>query len=245
LVRKNVSLYGTGGHANIVFDTLLAAGQGIHAVFDDRRGDRFFAGLKIRPGLTLAGQTSFDPSSAPVIVCVGHNAARADIAAMLSTDFASVVHPRALVSPDVMVGDGTVIIHGAIVLPGARIGRHVIVNTMAVVGGDCELGDFCHVSPQAALGEGVLIGEGTHVGARAMIAAGVRIGAWSTVGAGAVVEFDVANDTTVVGNPARVLAGRLGQSRPTGARALTGLDRAVRLEPSDYEDGPSSANGSE
>lgn len=243
-MRKNVSLYGTGGHANIVLDALVASGQGIHAVFDDRRGDRFFAGLKIRPGLTLVGQTSFDPSGAPVIVCIGHNAARADIAAMLSTGFATVVHPRALVSPDVSIGEGTVIVHGAIVLPGARIGRHVIVNTMAVVGTDCTLGDFSHISPQAALGEGVIIGEGTHVGARAMIAAGVRIGAWSTVGAGAVVEHDVSDDTTIVGNPARVLAGRLGQARPTGARVLTGLDKAVRLERSDYEDGPKSANGS-
>ncbi len=243
-MRKYVSLYGTGGHANVVLDALVASGDLVHAVFDDRRGDRFFAGLKVRPGLSLVGHTSFDPSSAPVIVCVGHNAARADIAAMLPVTFATARHPKAIVAPDVTLGEGSIILHGAIVLPGTTVGRHVIVNTMAAVGGDCILGDFSHVSPQAALGERVIVGAGSHVGARAIIAAGVRVGEWSTIGAGAVVEHDVADNTTVVGNPARVVAGRVGQPRPTGARVPAPLDHAVRLEPSDYEDAPRRANGS-
>jgi sugar O-acyltransferase (sialic acid O-acetyltransferase NeuD family) len=243
-VRNYVSLYGTGGHANVVLDALIASGDFVHAVFDDRRGDRFFAGLKVRPGLGLAGHTSFDPSSAPVIVCVGHNAARADIAAMLPVTFATVVHPKAIVAPDVTLGEGSIILHGAIVLPGTALGRHVIVNTMAAIGADCMLGDFSHVSPQATLGEGVIVGAGTHVGAGAVIAAGVRIGEWSTIGAGAVVEQDVFDDMTVVGNPARVLARRWGQSRPTGARLPMTLENAIRLEPSDYEDAPSNTSGS-
>jgi sugar O-acyltransferase (sialic acid O-acetyltransferase NeuD family) len=243
-VRKYVSLYGTGGHANVVLDAIVASGDLIHAVFDDRRSDRFFAGLKIRPGLVLAGQTSFDPSSAPVIVCVGHNAARADIAAMLRVTFATARHPKAIIAPDVTLGEGSIILHGAIVLPGTRLGLHVIVNTMAAIGADCSLGDFSHISPQATLGEGVVVGAGSHVGARAVIAPGVRIGEWSTVGAGAVLDHDVADNSTVVGNPARVVAGRSGQPRPTGARVLSTLEQVVRLASSDYEDAPRRANGS-
>jgi sugar O-acyltransferase (sialic acid O-acetyltransferase NeuD family) len=239
-----MSLYGTGGHANVVLDAVLASGDLVRAVFDDRRGDRFFAGLRVRPGLSLAGPTSFEPSSSPVIVCVGHNAARADIATMLPVTFATARHPKAIVAPGVTLGEGSVILHGAIVLPGTRVERHVIVNTMAAVGADCTLGDFCHISPQATLGEGVTVGAGSHVGARSIIAAGVRVGEWSTIGAGAVVEDDVADNTTVVGNPARVVAKRSGQTRPTGSRVLTSLERAIRLEPSDYEDAPRRANGS-
>ena len=227
-----------------MLDALVASGDLIHAVFDDRRGDRFFAGLKIRPGLVLAGQTLFDPSSAPVIVCVGHNAARADIAAMLSVRFTKVIHPKAIVATDVPLGEGSIILHGAIVLPGTRLGRHVIVNTLVTIGADCALGDFSHISPQAALGEGVIVGAGSHVGARAIIAAGVRVGEWSTIGAGAVVEHDVADNTTVVGNPAHAVAGRLGQTRPTGERVSATVEQAVRLELSPYEDAPRSANGS-
>jgi sugar O-acyltransferase (sialic acid O-acetyltransferase NeuD family) len=243
-VRNYVSLYGTGGHANVVLDSVVANGDFVHAVFDDRRGDRFFAGLKVRPGLGLAGHTSFDPSSAPVIVCVGHNGARADIAAMLPVTFATVLHPKAIVAPDVTFGEGSVVLHGAILLPGTTVGRHVIVNTMAAVGADCALGDFSHVSPHATLGEGVNVGAGTHVGAGAVIAAGVRIGEWSTIGAGAVVEQDVLNDMTTVGNPARLLPQRYGRSRPTGARLPMTLENAMRLEPSDYEDARRSTNGS-
>jgi maltose O-acetyltransferase len=47
------------------------------------------------------------------------------------------------------------------------------------------------------------IGEDVWIGGGAIILAGVRIGAKAIVGAGAVVTRDVAEGTTVVGNPAR------------------------------------------
>ena len=47
---------------------------------------------------------------------------------------------------------------------------------------------------------------GASIGANATILPGITIGARAMVGAGAVVIRDVAADTTVVGNPARVVS---------------------------------------
>lgn len=51
----------------------------------------------------------------------------------------------------------------------------------------------------------VTIGEDVWVGGTAVIMPGVTIGARAIIGAGSVVLKDVAADTTVVGNPARVI----------------------------------------
>jgi UDP-2-acetamido-3-amino-2,3-dideoxy-glucuronate N-acetyltransferase len=52
-----------------------------------------------------------------------------------------------------------------------------------------------------------VVERGATIGSGATILGGVRIGAGATVGAGAVVTKDVADGATVVGNPARPLAG--------------------------------------
>lgn len=219
-VDKLVSLYGTGGHANVVLDAVLAEGASLHAVFDDRRGDRSFGGLPIRPGVGLAGPDAFSPMHVPMIVCIGHNAARADIAEALVGPFTTAVHPRALVSADVTFESGTVILHGAVVHSGSVLGQHVILNTMAIVGPGCVLDDFVHISPQASLGEDVRVGIGSHIGARAVVAAGVTIGRWCTVGAGSTLDCDIADFSTVVGSPARLVAGSDGQPLPTRRRRM-------------------------
>ena len=54
----------------------------------------------------------------------------------------------------------------------------------------------------------VTIGDNAWIGGSAVILAGVTIGDGAIVGAGAVVTRDVAANTTVVGNPARVVTPR-------------------------------------
>jgi acetyltransferase-like isoleucine patch superfamily enzyme len=53
--------------------------------------------------------------------------------------------------------------------------------------------------------EGIVIKRGATVGAGAVVLPGTTIGERAMVGAGAVVTEDVAADTVVVGNPARVI----------------------------------------
>lgn len=61
-----------------------------------------------------------------------------------------------------------------------------------------RLGESWELSP-------VLVKAGASIGSNATILGGVTIGERATVGAGAVVTRDVADDATVVGNPARSL----------------------------------------
>jgi sugar O-acyltransferase (sialic acid O-acetyltransferase NeuD family) len=216
-----VSLYGTGGHAGVVLDTLRARDVVVDNVFDDAGTAGFFGGRQVQPGVLSSLQTCINRDETAVIICIGDNAVRADIAALLPTDFATSIHPSATVYDTGAIGFGTVVFHGAVIERGTRVGRHVIVNTAAWVGERCVLADFVHISPKAHVGEGARIDEGVHVGAAARIAPGVHVGAWSIIGAGTVVTDDVGSHRTVVGSPARVLRNRSGQKLPKYHRIRT------------------------
>ena len=58
-----------------------------------------------------------------------------------------------------------------------------------------------------------LVKRGTSIGSSATILCGVTIGERAIVGAGSVVTKDVPPNTTVVGNPARLVRGKVAQRR--------------------------------
>ena len=219
-------VYGAGGHAQVVIDVLRARGCTVRRQYNDRPENQHPASRNVVPGIRTTGVEGFPATDVPVVLAVGINGERAEIAEMLPVPFLQAVHPSAIIAATATIGEGTVVLHGAIVQPNARIGRHVLVNTAASVNHDCVVGDYAHVSPHATLCGHVQIGEGTHVGAGAVLIPKVRVGRWCRIGAGAVVVSDVPDHCTAVGNPARVLPDRHGE--PVPDRSTARPDSAVR-----------------
>lgn len=198
-------MIGAGGHAKVVVEACLAAGWSVLGTADDDP-DRTVFGL---PHLGSPEGLSPDPGVRAVLA-VGSNAARRELARRLNgrLEWASVVHPAAVVSPRARIGEGVVVFAGAVVQADTVVGRHVILNTGCRVDHDNELGDFCHVAPGAVLAGTVRLGEGVFVGAGAVAVPNRTLGAWCTVGAGGVVTRDTEPGLTYVGVPAREKATR-------------------------------------
>lgn len=189
-------------------------------MFNDNPGVQHPRSMNVVPGVRLVGSHGLPELDVPIILAVGKNAERAELAHLLSAHFGRAVHSSAVVADTARIGEGTVVLHGAIVQANAVVGRHVLVNTAASIDHDCVVGDFAHVSPRATLCGHVTIGEGTHVGAGAVVIPGVRVGRWCRVGAGAVVVRDLPDHVTAVGNPARILPDRCGEPTPELVCAL-------------------------
>lgn len=119
--------------------------------------------------------------------------------------FATIIHPTAKVSKYTKLGAGTVILQACVITPNARIGKHVLMLFGAHIGHDCIVDDYVVIAPNAVLAGGVCIREGCYIGANATILQKTTIGPWSCVGMGAAVLSDVGPNSTVVGNPARLL----------------------------------------
>ncbi len=128
-----------------------------------------------------------------------------DLGKKLGFNFAPVIHPRAIVSSTVTLGEGVQIMAGSIIQPGVHLASDVIVNTGASIDHDCQIGAHAHIAPGAVLCGSVHVGPESHIGAGSVLVQGIHVGARSIVGAGAVVLHHVNTEARVVGVPARNL----------------------------------------
>lgn len=195
-----ISLYGASGHGKVILDILQSTGQSVEFVYDDYSKQPSLLDVPVVPG---AGLDSKNIDS--LILSIGNNKVRKRLAKQLNVTFANAIHPTAILSKHVVIGEGTVVMAGVKVNPDAVIGKHCILNTGAVVEHDCKIGDFAHLSPSVALAGNVTVGEGTHVGIGSCVIQGITIGKWVTIGAGAVIINDVPDYAVVVGNPGKII----------------------------------------
>ncbi len=201
-MSESIVLIGGSGHARVVIECIRASGGAVFGILDDG----------IAPGTAVLGVPVLGPiadfekyADQPFLIAIGSNPVREKIAEAIHVRWATVVHPRAVVSESASLGAGTVVMPNGVVNACARVGNHCIVNTGAVVEHDNILGDFVHISPNAALGGTVTVGEGTHIGIGACVRNNVRICGGCVIGAGAAVVRDITVPGTYVGIP----AGRL------------------------------------
>ena len=192
-------LFGAGGDAKVILDIASLLNIKFESVFDDKlEKGMFFNEIPAISKLIYSHNQK-------AIIGIGDNNARYRIDKKFEKlKWVTLIHPKSIISKDVTIGEGTVIMAGSIIQPGVRIGRHCIINTGACIDHDTEIGDFAHIAPNCSIAGGVKIHEGSFVGIGSSVIPEVRIGMWATIGAGSVVLEKVKNRTTVIGVPAKV-----------------------------------------
>jgi sugar O-acyltransferase (sialic acid O-acetyltransferase NeuD family) len=210
--RMRIIILGAGGHAQVIADALRRAREAgaacdLVGFLDDNPA---LAG-QVRLGLPILGSISTlaQHDHDGCVIGIGDNRLRAHIFRQLRAlgeQVVTVIHPRAMVAPDVTVGVGVVIFAGVVVNTGTTVGENVVLNTGCTVDHHNIVADHAHIAPGAHLGGDVRIGEGALVGIGATVMPQRSVGVWSVVGAGALVHRDVLDRATVIGVPATAIA---------------------------------------
>lgn len=199
-------IIGAGGHGKVIAETALAAGWSSIAFYDDAYPKTRHTGQWDILGAST-DLLHTQPKS-PIVIAIGNNMTRIQKAEQFKEagfHFATIIHPRAIISPSAKIGEGTVIFGGAVVNAYATIAGHCIINTNSTVEHDCRLETGVHLSPNAALGGGTQIGTLSWVGIGACVKQGALIGESVMIGAGAAVVTDLPSHCTALGVPARVI----------------------------------------
>jgi len=118
--------------------------------------------------------------------------------------FYSIIHPGALVSSGVKLGEGVQVMAGVVINTGAVIGNNVIINTSASIDHDCKIGSHTHIAPGVTFSGNIKLGETCHIGIATSAIQGVKIGDQVLVGAGSVIINDISSGKRIFGNPAKV-----------------------------------------
>lgn len=184
----------------MVLEAWISSGGSVSKILDDNRSIRELSGFPVS-----ADYNKSDFRDQRMIISIGSNILRKQLAERIPAKYTSVIHPSAQVSSSSRIGIGSVLMAGVVVNADAIIGNHVIANTGCVVEHDCVIGHFAHLSPNSTLCGSVRVGEGTHIGAGATIIQGITIGQWATIGAGSVIIEDVPDYAVVVGVPGKVI----------------------------------------
>jgi sugar O-acyltransferase (sialic acid O-acetyltransferase NeuD family) len=206
-----VIIVGAGGHARVCIDALRAAGRDVKGMLTPEEPLRG----KVIHGIPVLGDDDridlYRPSEVEVvngIGSVGDPSRRVQVYMKMKNKgfcFAAVIHPSAVISDDVSVGEGVQVMAGAVIQAGCRIGDNVIINTGAIVDHDCHIGDHAHLATGAVLSGGVRVGPRTHIGTGASVIQGVTIGGSVLVAAGSAVVRGVPDNVQVRGVPAEIM----------------------------------------
>lgn len=167
-------IVGAGGHGRSILELVrLSATHEVKAFLDDQQP----------PGTDILGVPVWGPCADlaqlpskgvnAVHVAIGHNATRqalAERAVSAGLSLATLVHPRAFVSPSATLGAGCAVMAFAALGTEAVLAQGAIVNIGAVVDHHARVGAFGH------LGANATMAGGTRIGARAWLQAGAALG---------------------------------------------------------------------
>lgn len=100
--------------------------------------------------------------------------------------------------------------------PGAKLGKNIFIDhTGAIIGETAEIGDNVTMVGRVVLGSTgkgndflrhTIVEDGVTIGMHSTMLGRIKLGKNSKIGAGAMVTHDVPSNTTVIGNPARIIA---------------------------------------
>lgn len=210
---RKIFVFGAGAHGRIVADILVRAASASVAFVDDTPS---LQGCVVN-GIPIAGTftdvttiaSTFPEETGGIVIALGNPVARLAVARRAADSgwtFVNAIHPASTIASTVELGTGNMISAGAIINANARIADHVIVNTAAVVEHDAAIEDGATICPCACIGSRSTVGPGAFIGSAAVVLPRVRIGRGAIVAAGSIVTKDVAEQSLVMGIPARVTA---------------------------------------
>jgi sugar O-acyltransferase (sialic acid O-acetyltransferase NeuD family) len=199
----NTFLFGASGHAKVILDILKLKKRIVKGIFDNNPTAKELLKIPVYKSEEL---NSIRNPTDKIIIAIGDNELRKKKVEQLEGIlYTTAIHPSSVVSNNVNIGEGSVIMATSIINTGAKIGKHVIINTGALIEHDCNIDDFAHVSPKAALAGNVTVKEGAQVGINSSVRQGITIGKWAIIGAGSVIVKDVPDYAVVVGNPGKII----------------------------------------
>lgn len=166
---------GGGGHAKVLYDTVLAQNRVLYG-YVDKNPQEWLDEQKIKHINDSDLATLIVNKPELFIAFVGLDCASLEKRVTMMKDFHSkgayftpLIHPTAIVSKRAAISIGVQILPYAVVNSGAVIGEGAVINSGAIVEHDAVIGAGVHVAPRAVVLGGANVGDCSYVGSGSVI----------------------------------------------------------------------------
>ncbi|ALF28496.1 hypothetical protein RN88_08445 [Streptococcus intermedius] len=194
-------ILGAGGHAKVCYDIACLMGKWKKIVFLDDNLNSDWADIqgKIEEYPNYIKDSMF-------FVAIGNNKLRETLTEELLQHNAKLVkltHPSAIISPNVSIGDGTVIMPACVINAGSIIKQGCIINSGVIIEHDSYIDEFVHLSPSVILSGTCKVGKSTWLGTGTLVKNNITIVGNVMCGVGSVVIKNIEKSGIYYGVPVR------------------------------------------
>lgn len=212
MTKERIILLGSGGHAMVVLDILeeMRKFDIIGVVTKNTLDNKTFMNYKILGNDDILSEL-YQQGIKKIAIGIGgfkNNSLRKNIFIKIKKigfHAVTVIHPKAIISKTVKIGEGSVIFPGVIINSFAKIGDNVIIATGSTVDHNTIIGNHVLVSAGVTVGANNIINEGALLALGSKVISSVTIGSDVLIGAGAVVVKDCLAPGIYLGIPAKVI----------------------------------------
>ncbi|WP_270370143.1 acetyltransferase [Aerococcus urinaeequi] len=201
---SDLIIIGAGGHGRVISDIADMLNRYNNIYFmDDYSNLENINGKKNLGSLKLL---KIFKDSAEIFVAIGDNQIRENILTNLliqNYKIATLIHPKSIISDNVSIGVGTVIMGGVAINNSTKIGLGSIINTNSSVDHDCVIGDYVHISPGTNIAGTTVINNNVWLGVGVSVINNIFINKDIVVGAGGVIVNDLLESGLYIGIPAK------------------------------------------
>jgi len=118
-------------------------------------------------------------------------------------ELVSYISPRALITPETIIGENCFILENNVIQPFARIGNNCILWSGNHIGHHSVIGDNCFLASHIVISGRCTIGNNCYFGVNATVRDGLTIGSKCVIGAGALIMRDTEEGQIYMGLPAK------------------------------------------
>lgn len=208
-MKKKLVIFGAGDLAACAYEIALTCGYKVISFIDDNKSGKFINSIPI---ITLQ-EFALNPNSDSIIVAIGDNYIRQQVFTECKKTFPnfifpSLIHKMSVISSNVIVGEGTLIMPFANIGPNTKIEKCCLINSNSFIDHDGYMANFSSIAPGVIIGGNVSIGERSAISIGATVKNKINIHKDVVVGASSYVNKSINPNHIAFGIPCKEIRTR-------------------------------------
>ena len=142
------------------------------------------------------------------VLAIGNNWMRKEVydrvhSVCVSFNFITIIHPRAIIGKNVIIGRGSLVMAGVVVNSDSIIGEFCLLKMQCSLGHEGVMEDFSSLSFGVVTGGNLKLGAYSNISFSTSVIENIRIGAHAFIGAGSLVLNNITDFSVTLGVPAK------------------------------------------